>query len=322
MNEQTASNAHYIDPQMKPILERMREKMASRAGVQVSPPEMRVRFLADMAVWNQNPVELPRVEDKTVPGAFGDVRVRLYDPVGGGTALPAIIYFHGGGWIVGNSDSVDAGLRLLAKLSGVAVLSVDYALAPEHKFPEPLEDCIAVSRWLRGHAGAWGVDTERLAIGGDSAGANLALATLLALRDSGENWLKFALLLYGAYAADYVTQSHRDFGGVEYGVGTEGAKKFWSMYLRDEADRLNPLAAPLFAELGGLPPLYLVAAGLDPLRDDTRNLARRLAQARVPHEVKEYSGVVHGFMSMVHRLDAAVEATKAAAEALRTAVYK
>lgn len=322
MNAKTAAAAHYIDPQMKPILERMREKMASRAAVQVSPPEMRVRFAADMAVWNENPIGLTRVEDKTVPGAFGDVRVRLYDPIGSETPLPAIIYFHGGGWIVGDCDTVDAGLRLLAKSSGVAVLSVDYALAPEHKFPEPLEDCIAVSRWLRGNAGAWSVDTERLAIGGDSAGANLALATALALRDSGENWLRFSLLVYGVYATDYATESYRDFGGNEYGPGTLGMEMFLSMYLRNEADRRNPLAMPLLAELKGLPPHYLVAAGLDPLRDDTRNLARRLAQARVPHEVKEYSGVVHGFMSMVHGLDAAVEATRAAAEALRTAVYK
>lgn len=322
MNEQTNSRPHCIDPQMKPILERMREKMAARTSVPLSSPEMRIRFAADMTEWNRDPVELPRVEDKAVPGAFGDVRVRLYDPIGGEIPLPAVIYFHGGGWVVGNSDTVDAGLRLLAKLSGVVVLSVDYALAPEHKFPEPLEDCIAVSRWLRRNAETWGVDTGRLAIGGDSAGANLALATLLALRDAGEGWIKFSLLLYGAYAAEYESQSHRAFGGVEYGVGTQGARRFWSMYLRDDADRLNPLAAPLLGDMRGLPPLYLIAAGLDPLRDDTRNLARKLTEAHVPHEFKEYAGVIHGFMSMLRGLDAAVDATKAAAEALRTAVYK
>lgn len=321
MNEPTASGAHYVDPQMSPLLQQMRERMASRAAVPLSPPEMRVRFAADMAELNRDPVALPRVEDKAVPGAFGDVRVRLYDPIGGEIPLPAVIYFHGGGWVVGNSDTVDAGLRLLAKLSGVAVLSVDYALAPEHKFPEPLEDCIAVSRWLRGNAETWGIDTGRLALGGDSAGANLALATLLTLRDAGENWIKFSLLFYGAYAADYESQSHRAFGGVEYGVGTQGARRFWSMYLRDDADRLNPLAAPLSADLRGLPPLYLIAAGLDPLRDDTRTLARRLTEAQVPHEYREYAGVIHGFMSMLRGLDAAEDATNAAAEALRTAVY-
>lgn len=322
MDTGTHSNDLYVDPQLKPVIARMRANASARSEIQVTPPEMRARFLTDMAIWNRNPVDIPRVEEKVVEGAFGDVRVRLYDPIGKGLALPALIYFHGGGWIVGSCETVDAGVRLLAKSSGVAVLSVDYALAPEHKFPEPLQDCVAVSHWIRENAGAWGIDTARLAIGGDSAGANLALATALVLRDSDENWLQFLLLIYGVYSADYETESHRKFGGSKLGVSKQEMEMYLAMYLRDEADRRNALAMPMLAKLEGLPPHYLVGAGLDPLRDDSRILSKRLTKACVPNELREYPGVVHGFMSMVNGIDVAVDATNAAAKALRDALLR
>jgi len=308
----------YVDPQMQPLLAAMRERARSRPSIsQVGVQEARARARADFAWWNAEPPPLPRVEDFTAAGAFGPVRVRLYDPAGGGPLRPGLVYFHGGGWIVGDLDSEDTSLRTLARECGVSIFSVDYALAPERRFPEPLEDCVQVSRWLRAHAERWGVDSGRLAIGGASAGANLALATALTLRDSGESWPRFLLLMYGVYSADHGSESHRRFGGGDYGLDTAMMNFFWNTYLGAEVPRTDPRAAPLHARPAGLPPAFVMAAGLDPLRDDSQRLSMKLAEAGVPAEYRVYAGVTHGFTLMGRALAAANVALRDAGAALR-----
>ncbi|MCC7411383.1 MAG: alpha/beta hydrolase [Gammaproteobacteria bacterium] len=311
----------WVDPQMRRVLDRMLEKMAARPLFGTSPPAvMRARFAEDVLAWNVDPPALPRIEDFRVATGTREVAVRLYDPRGDGRPNATMIDFHGGGWIVGDLDTNDRARRLLALESGVSILSVDYCLAPEHPFPAALEECVTVTRWAHRSGVARGIDVERLALGGDSAGANLALATALELRDARQDWLRFLLLIYGAYARDATSESHRLYGGGEYGFGTQAMDLMWQMYLGSRGAADDPRAAPLLARLEGLPPACLIAGRLDPLRDDSRRMAAALIAAGISVEYLEYPGVVHGFMSMTHELDAARRGTRAAADALRRAL--
>jgi acetyl esterase len=183
------------------------------------------------------------------------------------------------------------------------VAAIDYRLAPEHKFPKPLEDCIAAVSWIAAHGPHLGVDPVRLAVGGDSAGANLALATLLALRDSGGPGVRAGLLVYGMFAADPRTPSQRKFGDGRYLLSTEDTEWFWRCYLRDDRERENPRAVPLRAELRALPPLYVAAAELDPLLDDSVMLAARLKAAAQPHRFLLWEGLAHGAFQMSRELE-------------------
>lgn len=307
----------WIDPQMRPILEAMIARMAARAPMtEITPAEMRARAAVDLARWNENPPAVSRIEDRTIPGPFGETRIRLYDPSPTGKPRPALIYFHGGGWVIGSLDTEDRSLRQLALASGIAIVSVDYRLAPEHKFPTPVEDCAAAFTWIADHAVELGLDPARLALGGGSAGANLAMATTLMLRDCGGPRPHFLLLFYGVFGDDPQSESYRQFGGIDYGLPREAMAFFYAQYLRDPAQRADPLVAPVRADLRGLPPAFLAVAGLDPLRDDSRLLAERLRGAGVPVTVKEYPGVVHGFTLMGSALDAANQALEDAGRAL------
>lgn len=307
----------WVDPQMKPILQAMLDRMASRAPMtEIAPEEMRRRAAADFTLLNEDPPALARVEDRTIPGPFGATRLRLYDPLASTTPRPALIYFHGGGWVIGDLETEDRSLRQLALASGAAIVSVDYKLAPEHKFPKPVEDCAAAFTWIADHAAELGLDPARLAVGGASAGANLALASTLLRRDRGDRCPCFMLLFYGVFGDGMETESYRLFGGGDYGLGHDAMAFFYSLYLNDPAQRTAPLVSPVLADLHGLPPVFLSVAGLDPLRDDSRLLASRLRTAKVPADIKEYPGVVHGFTLMGRMLDAANKALDDAGRAL------
>lgn len=307
----------WVDPQMKPILQAMLERMASRVPMtEIAPEEMRARAAADLSKWNEDPPALARVENLTIPGPFGETKLRLYDPLGGAAPRPALVYFHGGGWVIGDLDTEDRSLRQLALASGTTIVSVDYKLAPEHKFPKPVEDCAAAFTWIADHAADLGLDPARLAVGGASAGANLALAATLMMRGRGDDRAKFMLLFYGVFADNVETDSYRLFGGGDYGLGHDAMAFFYTLYLSNSVQRTDPLVSPVRADLAGLPPVYLVAADLDPLRDDSRQLAERLRAAGVPTEIKEYPGVVHGFTLMGRMLDAANNALDDAGRAL------
>ncbi len=232
--------------------------------------------------------------------------VRIYRPEGATGKLPVYLHIHGGGFALGNINTLDRWKREVAHQAGVAVVGLEYALSPEHPYPTPLDQVMAVLRWLRKDAEALGLDAERLGIGGDSAGGNLALAALLRLRDAHQPLPRFGAIVYGMLSTNHATPSHRDLGDGRFGLSTEKLDWFWTQYLGgDAALRTHPDAAPLSAKLEGLPPLLLLAAALDPLLDDTLNLDRRLGEAGVTHDLKLYSGVPHGFLGQTSLLEKA-----------------
>jgi acetyl esterase len=295
-----------LNPQMAEILALMEEAMKDRPPrVSLSPVEARAQSVATTeAFWNADRPTLWAVYNFAVPGPAGAIRVRLYDP-GLERPAPCLIYIHGGGWVICNLDSHDGACRRLALAGDFMVASIDYRLAPEHKFPAGLEDCVAAVRWIAAHGADWGIDTTRLAIGGDSAGANLSLAALLSLRDAAANPLRAGLLIYGAYAPDLDTPSRHAYGDGSYVISNDDIRWFWGHYLNDEADKRNPLAAPLLADLRDLPPLLLTACEFDPLLDESERLVARLEEAGTPHRYVLWPGVTHACMHMTRMLDVA-----------------
>jgi len=309
----------YIDPQMIPLLAAMKERMASRSAMMdISPKEMRERVAVDFAIWNEGAPALARIEDFDIPGPYGRTKIRLYDPSPVTNRLrPALVYFHGGGWVIGDLEIEDRSLRQLALASDCAIVSVDYVLAPEYKFPAPVMDCCSAFRWVVQNGKEIGLDPGRLAIGGASAGANLALATALSLRDKNELTARFLLFYYGVFSGATDSLSYSQFGNGDYGLGQEAMEFFLSLYLEKPEDRHHPLVSPLIADMAGLPPTFLSIAGLDPLRDDSRRLAEKLRKSNIPVATREYDGVVHGFTLMGRALDAANLAVEDAGAALR-----
>jgi acetyl esterase len=303
-----------VDPEIAAIL---REGAAADLPDATTLPiaAARAQLTAASLAWNADLPDLPAVADLSVPGPAGAIRLRHFRPRAG-APLPLVIYLHGGGWTFGSVDTHDRLMRLLALAADAAVIGVDYRLAPEHPYPAPLADCLAATRWVRSHADEFEVDARRTVLAGDSAGANLALAALLALRDADEPLPRGAALFYGCYAARLDTASHARFGDGAYRLSSAEMGWFWRNYLGD-APAGTPLAEPLHADLQGLPPLFLTLAAIDPLADDTRQLAGRLAAAGVPHEVREYPGVVHGFLQMTARCAAARAALADAGRAIR-----
>jgi acetyl esterase len=252
-----------------------------------------------------------------VPGPAGSLAARLFRPPGG-RRLPLVVYLHGGGWTMGSIESHDRVMRSLALHGDAAVLGIDYRLAPEHPFPAALDDALAAVAFARGGGLGEGVDASRLALAGDSAGANIALGALLALRDRGLPQADTACLFYGCYAPVFDTPSHRRFGGGEWLLSTKVMRWYWGNYIGPaDPARLPPSLAPLHADLAGLPPLYLDAAGLDPLLDDTTLLADRLAHAGNRFTLDIVPGVVHGFLRFSRDLPAAEAALAAAGEHLK-----
>jgi acetyl esterase len=205
---------------------------------------------------------------------------------------------------MGSLDTYDGFARQIAKRSGLRCLSVEYALAPEHAFPVPLEDCIAAVRWAVSEGSVFGIDPRRIAVVGDSSGANLALGACLALRDAGANTVRGAALLYGVYSLDLDTPSQRAYGGGAYFLGTADMVRYANDYLPDPAMRQNPLAVPMLANLAGLPPLYVAACEFDPLRDDSEHLVERAKAAGVDVEHRIWNGMVHAAVSLTGWIDA------------------
>nr|WP_294169573.1 alpha/beta hydrolase fold domain-containing protein [uncultured Sphingomonas sp.] len=230
-----------------------------------------------------------RVGDRQVP-------VRVHRPTGD-PGLPALIYVHGGGWMLFSLDTHDRLMREYAARAGVNVVGVDYSLAPEARFPHPVLEAIDVVRWVRSEASPDLLSPASLAIGGDSAGANLAVAANLSLRDGSEAVLDAMLLNYGAFDLER-RPSHALYGGPAYTLTPSEMDEFWAEYV-PPAERRNPLARPLLADLGGLPPAFLCIAECDILADENREMARRLGDAGVPTTVAAYSGATHSFLEAV-----------------------
>lgn len=308
----------YIDPEIKPSLKRMRERMASRPPMtSVDISVIRERAQEDFVLLNKDSPEVPFVKDVNIEGAYGTRQARIYDALGERENAPGLIYFHGGGWILGDLDTEDAKLRRLALASGVRIISFDYVLAPEYQFPKPLDDCFAATQSIHDDAKTLGFDPNRLAIGGASAGANLALSTAIKLRDEKRSWLRLMVLFYGTYDMISSPPSRTLFDN-DFGITTDAMNLFFSLYVKEENDRANPLASPILANMAGLPAAFINAAGLDILRDDSRTLAKKMRTAGIKVQLADVPGVTHGFTLLAHEVSAARKIIDLAAQALHS----
>ena len=269
---------------------------------ELPPAEGREGMEKARAIFGGDPVELPRVEDRAIPGPAGDVPIRIYAPEAqtpeSGAALPVLVFFHGGGWVLGSLDTHDDVCRHFAKLAGCMVIAVDYRLAPEHKFPAAVEDCTAALEWIAAHGDSLGCDPARLAVGGDSAGGNLAAVMTQLARERGGPTIAFQLLIYPVTARDFSAPSMKAYGE-GFLLTKKGMHWFMDHYLNDPSEGEDPRVAPLKAEsLVGLPPALVVTVEYDVLRDEGEAYARRLAEAGVAARLVRYDGLIHGFLSM------------------------
>ncbi|HST65275.1 MAG TPA: alpha/beta hydrolase [Mycobacteriales bacterium] len=305
-----------LDPQVQAIRAR-REAEGYTPLYEMSLERARAEDLASIQASSGPPEEVASVREGWIDGPDGPLRLRIYRPAGDGP-LPALVYFFGGGWVLGTIDTSDAICRALANAAGCVTVSVGYRLAPEHKFPAALHDCAAAVRWVAANAAEIGVDPGRLAVGGDSAGGNLAAAVTLLCRERGPA-LAHQLLVYPNtdFAAD--TPSRRE--AVDRLLFNRiSVEWYYGHYLESTSDGADPLVSPLRApDLSGLPPATVVTAEYDPLRDEGEAYAARLAEAGVPVELRRFDGMIHGFFAMSGELDQGREAVAWAADRLRAA---
>jgi acetyl esterase len=259
------------------------------------------------------------IENRAVSGSAGAIPVRIYRPAGGAGPHPIVVYFHGGGWALGTLDTHDDVCRTLVNRSGALLVSVAYRRAPEHRFPAPLEDCVAAVRWCALHGGEIGGDAARMAVAGDSAGGNLATAVALCLRDAGGPRLALQALIYPVTDFSFDTVSYREYAE-GFGLTRGLMRYFWKCYLANPVDGGQAYASPLRATgLSGLPPTVILTAQYDVLRDEGEAYAARLAQAGVPVCCTRYLDMNHGFIQLAALCDSALHGLEEVADALRTA---
>jgi acetyl esterase len=307
-----------LDPQMKIVLDAMAAANVP-AFHKLTPVEAR-RIMSRRAAQGE-PEPVAKVEDRAIPGPAREIPVRIYTPNGPGP-FGVCLYFHGGGWVLGDIDMTDQPCRMLTNAAGCVTVSVDYRLAPEHKFPAAPEDCYAALNWVAANGPPHNIDPARIAVAGTSAGATLAAAVTLMAADRGGPRIAYQLLVYPATSSVLNTGSHKEFASDSYYVLSRADMEwFWGHYLASDVDRQNPYACPAFAKtLRGLPPAFVITAEFDPLRDEGEAYAARLREDGVPSVLKRYEGVTHGFFGMPAQLDKAKNAIADAGSALRVAI--
>jgi acetyl esterase len=284
-----------LDPQAQAFLEQLAAAGAPPLH-ELSVEEAR-QVIVQLFGTTGAPEAVGAVQNRTIPGAAGEMPTRIYTPSGTGP-FPVLVYFHGGGWVIGNLDAYDATCRALTNAAGCIVVAMEYRLAPEHKFPAAPEDCYAATQWVAANAAAIGGDPARLAIGGDSAGGNLTAVVAHMARDRGGPALRYQLLVYPVTDYHFDTASYRE-NAEGYLLTKDAMVWFWNHYLRSTTDGTNPLASPLrAANLRGLPPAMVLTAEFDPLRDEGEAYAARLQEAGVPVTLRRYEGMIHGFFSL------------------------
>ncbi|NNE73740.1 MAG: alpha/beta hydrolase [Acidimicrobiales bacterium] len=267
---------------------------------------------------DDEPFPMHAVEDHTVPGPAGDIAVRVYWPEPSMTDAPGVVYFHGGGWVVCSLETHDAVCRKMAARTGAVFVSVDYRLAPEHRFPAAPDDCFAATQWVAANGARWGIDTTCLAVAGDSAGGNLAAIAAVRARDAGLD-LAAQLLVYPCTDLDPSRWPSMTENADGYFLTRDAMEWFYERYVTD-ADRTNPEAAPIHApDLANVAPAFVLTAEFDPLRDEGRAYADRLRDAGVATEDTCYPGMIHGFFNMDDAIDLAKTAQNDAASFLTSA---
>ncbi len=303
-----------LDPQARQVLDQL-AALGLPPNHTVSPEQARINAQARPRAAGP---EVARVVQQTIPGPGTAIPVRIYTPTGPGP-FPMLVWFHGGGWVLGDLDSADPVARHLTVGAGCVVISVDYRLAPETKFPGPADDCYAATQWAIQQAAALNGDPDRVAVGGDSAGGNLAAAVALMARDRKSMSLAFQLLVYPVTHCHYSTSSYQNYAE-GYGLTRDGMQWFWEHYLRSAADANNSYAAPFLAQdLSNLPPALVLTAECDPLCDEGAAYAQRLTAAGIATTYSCYPGMIHGFFAMPTLLDKGKQAVAEACAALRQA---
>lgn len=302
-----------LDPQAIAVIRYLAE-LAHPSLEKVPASEARRLYRETRAALRPPGPVLPVVGDLNAEGTAGSIPLRLYRPSNG--VLPALIYFHGGGWVLGDLDTHDVLCRQLALQAGVIVIAVNYRLAPEHPFPAAVDDCYSATAWISANALALGVDNTRLAVGGDSAGGGLATVVTLMARSGGPS-LKYQILVYPVTDLRAQTESYSKYAD-GYLLTRNLMRWFIAQYATTEDDVRDWRASPLLApSVDGVPPALVMTAGLDPLRDEGEAYARRLEEAGVPVDYMCLGGMVHGFWTMGGKIDTANRAVSYAASALR-----
>jgi acetyl esterase len=313
----TSAGGRDLDADVRRFIRGIAESMARHpqsAGTSV--PQMRQWTAEARAPWSRGGPAMRETLNLEAPTRHGGVRLRIHRPAGG--ELPGLVYLHGGGWTLFSIDTHDRVMREYAARAGCCVIGVDYALSPEHKFPVALEQAVDVVDWLAGQGRELGIDARRLAIGGDSAGANLGVATCLVRRDRATlSPLRAMLLNYGAFTTRNTPGACRRYGGPEYMLGCEEMADYWRNYLRHERDAEDPLACPLLAAPTGLPAAFLAIAECDILAEQSHQMARRLQEAGVPVESVVYAGASHSFLEAMSVAAVSNRALKEASDWLR-----
>jgi acetyl esterase len=303
-----------LDPHVKALLDMLVAAQRPKTW-QLTPPEARLGLLALAKVADIKDVPIGRVEEGTLPGPAGSLPWRSYTPAGAAAAtLPGLVYFHGGGFVIGSIETHDGMCRLLANASACRVVSVDYRLAPEHKFPAAIDDGLAAVTWIATHAGEFGIDPGRLAVAGDSAGANLAAVVAQLAHAAGTPNIALQVMFCPRTDAGADTQSLKDFAE---GYLLERASMEWFAGHYGAIDVNDPRLTPLrAASLAGLPPAHIHTAAFDPLRDEGEAYAQALRRAGVPVAYTCHAGMIHHF----YCLAGAIPTAKAALEQAATAI--
>ncbi len=305
-----------LDPQVQQFLQTLTALGAAPFEV-VGVAEARAASAASSELIGPA-LEVAEIRDLAIPGAGGTIALRLYRPDRAG-CHPALVYLHGGGWVLGDIPTHERLCTEIVHGAGCAVVSVGYRLAPEHKFPAAAEDAFAATQWVSNHAEELGIDARRIAVGGDSAGANLATVACLMARDRQASMPVCQILVYPVTDCDFETPSYRE--NAEGCLLTRSTMQwFWKCYVDSEADMLHPYASPLKAEdLSGLPAALVITAELDPLRDEGESYARRLQEAGVPTSLTRYDGMIHAFIRRTDIFDQAHAAQREVCRRLRQA---
>ena len=269
------------------------------------------------------PPQVAKIDNRTVPGPGGDIPVRVYTPEGTGP-FPALVYIHGGGWVIASIDAYDVSARALAKQAKCVVVSVGYRLAPEHPFPAAPEDCYAATQYVMGHPGEFGIDASKVAVGGESAGGNLSTVVCMMAKQRGGKMPVHQLLVYPVTDDAFDTESYAE-NDKAVPLNADMMRWFWKYYLAKPSDGDNPLASPLRAtkqQLQGLPPATVITDQIDPLRSEGKAYADKLKEAGVATDYRNYDGVTHEFFGMAAVVGDAKQAEAFAADRLRSAFGK
>ena len=306
-----------IDPQMRAAIERNEEIVRALGPFAPGIAGVREQAAQARAWWNEGGPEVERVFDASIPGPQRPIPVRVYVPRGATGPLPAYIYFHGGGWRIGSPGSNDRQLRELANAWGGIVVSADYAHLPEQRFPVPVLEAAAVYEWVARHGGEWGIAPQRLAFGGSSAGANVAMGGFEAASLQARQALRCGALIVGVFDDDLDTESMRTYGEAGLAPNRASARQLFEDYAGKGEQRGDPRFNALRADARAWPPLFLAAAAVDVFRDSSRRLAEHAQAAGGAAELRVYPGMTHLFFGYTRRVDGARECVQDVARFLQ-----